>query len=117
MYSVPSSVGWVTETTRACTACSSPRRTTRRAISSGVSLPSGVGTVSSLTPAIASAAPHSSTSRWADSAQMTASHGRHIARRATMFAPLPLNAKNVRAPAPKRSANSASTRSVSSSWP
>ena len=91
MYSVPSSVDCVTDTTPGCTACSSPIRTTRVSTSEGVSLPSGVTTVSSLIPPITSGAPPSSTFRWAVSAHTTPCHGRSIERSPTTFAPVPLN--------------------------
>ena len=57
VYSVPSSVLCVMETTCGIARCSSAQPQAWRSISSGVSLPSGVGTVSSLSPPIRSGAP------------------------------------------------------------
>ena len=117
VYSVPSSVDWVTDTTPGCTTCSSPIRTIRVSASSGVSLPSGVGTVRSLIPPNTSGAPHSSTFRCAESAQITPCHGRNIARNPTTFAPVPLKTGNTDASAPKRSRASAARLSVHESAP
>ena len=93
VYTVPSSVLWVTDTTRACTWCSSPTPWTLVAASSGVSFPSGVGTVSSLEPRSRSGAPHSSTLMWAESAQTMASNGRSRDCRPTTLVPVPLKQK------------------------
>ena len=62
---------WVTETTRGCTACSSPSRARRGATELGRrACRPGVGTASSLSPPTRSGAPHSSTCRCAVSAQI-----------------------------------------------
>jgi hypothetical protein len=88
---VPSSVDWVTVTTRGWAWCSKPKPCASRSISSGVSFPSGVGTASIFTPATFSGAPHSSTCAWAVAVQIAASQRSVIAASATTFAPVPLN--------------------------
>ena len=97
VYSVPSSVLWVMETTCGIARCSSSQPQACRSISSGVSLPSGVGTVSSLSPPIRSGAPHSSTLMCALSAHTTAPHRSVTACSATTFAPVPLKTGNASA--------------------
>ncbi len=117
VYSVPSSVACVMETTRGCTWCSLPKRCSSECKSLGRNLASTEGISISFAPRKRSGAPASSTAMCDHEVHTTASAGCNMFARAITLAPVPPKANRVTTSLPNRSENAASASCVYRSLP
>lgn len=113
---MPYSVAWVREMAAGCTRCTSPIAVRRDVMAVGVSFPSGAGTVRRREPLKRSSAPHSSTSMWACSLQITPCQGASTVERPSTLAAVPFTVKNT-SPPPRSALSLAATLVVRGSSP